>query len=117
MCCELTANQRGALLRKPADLIEEAGFPPGVFSVVAGFSAEVGSPLMEHPLVSKISFTGSDTTGRLINEEAGRHLQHTAMELGGKSPNVVCEDADLDLQTKCVWINSGAVAGNPFVMR
>ncbi|MBD9394094.1 aldehyde dehydrogenase [Acidovorax sp. ACV01] len=79
-----------------ADLFEEAGFPPGVFNVVTGFGPEVGTPLVEHPLVSKISFTGSDATGRRINEAAGRHLKHTAMELGGKSPNVVFEDADLE---------------------
>jgi len=79
-----------------AQLFEEAGFPPGVFNVVTGFGAEVGTPLVEHPLVAKISFTGSDATGRLINEQAGRLLKHTAMELGGKSPNVVFEDADLE---------------------
>jgi len=79
-----------------AELFEEAGFPPGVFNVVTGFGAEVGTPLVEHPLVNKISFTGSDATGRLINEKAGRLLKHTAMELGGKSPNVVFEDADLE---------------------
>jgi aldehyde dehydrogenase (NAD+) len=79
-----------------AALFDEAGFPPGVFNVVTGFGAEVGTPLVEHPLVSKISFTGSDATGRLINEKAARHLKHTAMELGGKSPNIVFEDADLE---------------------
>jgi aldehyde dehydrogenase (NAD+) len=79
-----------------ADLFAEAGFPDGVFNVVTGYGAEVGTPLVEHPLVAKISFTGSDATGRLINEKAGRLLKHTAMELGGKSPNVVFEDADLD---------------------
>lgn len=79
-----------------AALFEEAGFPPGVFNVVTGFGNEVGTPLVEHPLVSKVSFTGSDATGRLINEKAARLLKHTAMELGGKSPNVVFDDADLD---------------------
>jgi aldehyde dehydrogenase (NAD+) len=79
-----------------AALFEEAGFPPGVFNVVTGFGKDVGSPLVEHPLVRKISFTGSDTTGRLINEQAARHFKHTAMELGGKSPNIVFEDADLE---------------------
>ncbi len=79
-----------------AELFDEAGFPPGVFNVVTGFGAEVGTPLVEHPLVAKISFTGSDATGRLINEKAARLLKHTAMELGGKSPNVVFEDADID---------------------
>ncbi|HSV78503.1 MAG TPA: aldehyde dehydrogenase [Ramlibacter sp.] len=79
-----------------AELFEEAGFPPGVFNVVTGFGNEVGSPLVEHPLVRKISFTGSDATGRRINEQAAREFKHTAMELGGKSPNVVFEDADID---------------------
>lgn len=77
-------------------LFEEAGFPPGVVNVVTGFGSEVGSPLVEHPLVAKISFTGSDQTGRLINEKAAKNLKHTAMELGGKSPNIVFEDADLE---------------------
>ncbi|ROZ78050.1 aldehyde dehydrogenase [Ramlibacter sp. WS9] len=79
-----------------AELFDEAGFPPGVFNVVTGFGSEVGTPLVEHPLVRKISFTGSDTTGRIINEKAARHFKHTAMELGGKSPNIVFADADLD---------------------
>ena len=79
-----------------AELFEKAGFPPGVFNVVTGYGAEVGTALVEHPLVAKISFTGSDATGRLINEKAGRLLKHTAMELGGKSPNIVFEDADIE---------------------
>ena len=77
-------------------LFDEVGFPPGVVNVVPGFGAEVGSPLVEHPLVSKISFTGSDTTGRKINEAAARDLKHVSLELGGKSPNIVFADADLD---------------------
>jgi len=79
-----------------AELFDEAGFPPGVFNVVTGFGAEVGTPLVEHPLVSKISFTGSDATGRVIAEKAARLLKHTSLELGGKSPNVVFDDADLE---------------------
>lgn len=79
-----------------AELFAEAGFPPGVFNVVTGYGQEVGTPLVEHPLVAKVSFTGSDATGRLINEKAARLLKHTSMELGGKSPNIVFEDADLD---------------------
>jgi aldehyde dehydrogenase (NAD+) len=79
-----------------AALFDEAGFPPGVINVVTGFGKDVGSPLVEHPLVRKISFTGSDTTGRTINEQAARHFKHTAMELGGKSPNIVFDDADLE---------------------
>lgn len=79
-----------------ARLFDEAGFPPGVFNVITGFGKDVGTPLVEHPLVRKISFTGSDATGKMINEQAARHLKHTAMELGGKSPNIVFADADIE---------------------
>jgi aldehyde dehydrogenase (NAD+) len=79
-----------------AELFKEAGFPPGVFNVVTGFGAEVGAALTEHPLVAKITFTGSDATGRIIAEKAARNLKHVSLELGGKSPNIVFEDADLD---------------------
>ncbi len=79
-----------------AKLFAEAGFPAGVFNVVTGFGKEVGSPLVEHPLVDKITFTGSDQTGRLINAQAAGHLKHTAMELGGKSPNIIFDEADID---------------------
>jgi (Z)-2-((N-methylformamido)methylene)-5-hydroxybutyrolactone dehydrogenase len=77
-------------------LVEEAGFPSGVVNVVTGFGKEVGTPLVEHPLVKKITFTGSDATGRMINQLAARHFKHVSLELGGKSPNIVFEDANLD---------------------
>ncbi|WP_433709134.1 aldehyde dehydrogenase [Nocardia sp. CA-084685] len=77
-------------------LFHAAGVPPGVINVVTGFGADVGTPLVEHPLVRKITFTGSDFTGRRINEAAARDLKHVSLELGGKSPNIVFADADLD---------------------
>jgi len=77
-------------------LFEEAGFPPGVVNVVTGYGTEVGLPLVDHPLVRKITFTGSDKTGRLINEVAARSFKHISLELGGKSPNIVFEDANID---------------------
>jgi acyl-CoA reductase-like NAD-dependent aldehyde dehydrogenase len=86
-------------------LIEEAGFPSGVVNVVTGFGKEVGSPLVEHPLVKKIAFTGSDTTGRAINELAAKSFKHVSLELGGKSPNIVFADAKLEDAV------NGAVAG------
>ena len=86
-------------------LIEEAGFPPGVVNVVTGFGKEVGTPLVEHPLVKKIAFTGSDTTGRSINELAAKTFKHVSLELGGKSPNIVFADAKLEDAV------NGAVAG------
>jgi len=79
-----------------AKLFTEAGFPPGVINVVTGFGKDVGSPLVEHPLVKKITFTGADSTGRAINEAAARQFKHVSLELGGKSPNIVFEDADLE---------------------
>ena len=77
-------------------LFEEAGFPPGVVNVVTGFGKDVGTRLTEHPLVSRISFTGSDHTGRLVAEAAARNLKRVGLELGGKSPNIVFADANLD---------------------
>lgn len=77
-------------------LVEEAGFPAGVVNVITGFGKDVGTPLVEHPLVKKITFTGSDATGRLINQQAAKHFKHVGLELGGKSPNIVFDDANLD---------------------
>ena len=77
-------------------LVAEAGFPPGVVNVVTGFGSDVGAPLVEHPLVRMVAFTGSDTTGRAINELAARHFKHVSLELGGKSANIVFADANLD---------------------
>ncbi len=77
-------------------LVEEAGFPPGVVNVVTGFGKDVGTPLVEHPLVRKITFTGSDATGRVINQLAAKHFKRVSLELGGKSPNIVFADANLD---------------------
>jgi acyl-CoA reductase-like NAD-dependent aldehyde dehydrogenase len=80
-----------------AALIKEAGLPDGVFNVVTGFGHEAGAALVEHPGVAKITFTGSDATGAKIYETAARHMKRVSLELGGKSPNIVFEDADLDL--------------------
>lgn len=74
----------------------EAGFPPGVVNVVTGLGTEVGAPLVEHPLVKKVTFTGSDNTGRAINRAAAGHFKRVSLELGGKSPNIVFNDANLD---------------------
>lgn len=77
-------------------LLEEAGFPPGTVNVVTGFGADVGAPLADHPLVRKVAFTGSDATGRRVYESAARGLKKVSLELGGKSPNIVFADANLD---------------------
>lgn len=86
-------------------IIEQAGFPAGVVNVVTGFGPEAGTPLVEHPLVAKIAFTGSDVTGQKIYEAAAKGLKRVSMELGGKSPNIVFDDAEIDNAVK------GAISG------
>lgn len=88
-----------------AALVKEAGLPDGVINVVTGIGQELGTPLVEHPDVAKVTFTGSDTTGAKVYETAARTMKRVSMELGGKSPNIVFEDADLDSASV------GAVAG------
>ena len=79
-----------------ADLAAEAGMPAGVFNVVQGTGEQAGAALVEHPLLRRISFTGSPQTGRLIGEAGARNLVPFTAELGGKNPFVVFADADLD---------------------
>jgi len=92
-------------------LVEEAGFPPGVVNVVTGLGAEVGSALVEHPLIAKVAFTGSDATGQRVYEAAARGLKRVSLELGGKSPNIVFDDADLDNAIKGVVSGIFAATG------
>jgi aldehyde dehydrogenase (NAD+) len=88
-----------------AKVFERAGFPPGVVNVVTGYGAEVGEPLVTHPKVAKVSFTGGTATGRRINTLAAASMKKVVLELGGKSPNIVFADADLDKAVK------GAILG------
>ncbi len=78
-----------------AKLIDEAGFPKGVVNVVPGFGETAGAPLVEHPLVDKVAFTGSTAVGKMIMRKASETLKRVTLELGGKSPNIVLPDADL----------------------
>ncbi len=79
-----------------AELVAEAGFPPGVVNVVTGWGTEVGKALVAHPGIDKIAFTGSTEVGRLIARAAADNLTRVTLELGGKSAQVVFPDADLD---------------------
>lgn len=88
-----------------AALTKEAGFPDGVFNVVAGLGQEAGSALVDHAGVAKVTFTGSDVTGAKIYAQAARGMKRVALELGGKSPNIVFDDCDLDQAA------SGAISG------
>ncbi|KAG1123693.1 hypothetical protein G6F42_010307 [Rhizopus arrhizus] len=83
-------------LYKFADLVKEAGFPPGVVNIITGYGHTTGSYLSGHPGVSKMAFTGSTVTGRKILESsANSNLKKLQLELGGKSAQIVCADADL----------------------
>jgi len=96
-------------------LVEAAGFPPGVVNVVTGYGAEVGDALISHPHVDRIAFTGGPEAGRVINEKAARHMKRVTMELGGKSPNIVFDDADLDEAVKGVVAGIFAASGQSCV--
>ncbi len=78
------------------ELIAEAGFPPGVVNCISGMGIEVGAPLVDHPDVAKVAFTGSDIAGQKIYESAARKIMPVTLELGGKSPNIIFEDADFE---------------------
>ena len=82
-------------------LAREAGVPEGVYTTLHGLGEEAGAPLVEHPDVAVISFTGSCEVGRWIAETAGRRLAKVCLELGGKNPLIVCDDADL--QNAVTW--------------
>lgn len=94
-----------------ARLFSEAGFPPGVVNVVTGFGAEVGEPLVLHPDIAHVGFTGGGVAGRKIYELAARGLKTVTLELGGKSPNIVFDDADLDQAVKGVVSGVFAASG------
>jgi len=83
-------------------LINEAGFPPGVVNVVTGYGDTVGNAISMHRGIDKITFTGSTMVGRKIMEMAAMsNLKNVTLELGGKSPNIVFDDADLELAVEC----------------
>jgi aldehyde dehydrogenase (NAD+) len=99
---------------KLASLIQEAGFPPGVINVLAGFGVPAGKAIAEHMDIRKISFTGSGRTGRLIQEMSAKsNLKNVTLELGGKTPAIIFDDADLSVavpatQYSIQW-NSGQI--------
>ena len=78
------------------NLVAEAGIPAGVVNAVTGYGADTGAALVDHPDVAKIAFTGSDVTGQKIYESAAKNIKQVTLELGGKSPNIVFEDADFE---------------------
>lgn len=89
---------------KLAAMAQEAGFPAGVFNVITGKGALVGDALVEHPGVDKIAFTGSTDVGRDVMRKAAGTVKKVSLELGGKSPNIVLADADLDAAARGAYL-------------
>ncbi|PBC35833.1 aldehyde dehydrogenase [Rhodococcus sp. ACPA4] len=100
-----------------AELVHEAGFPPGVFNLVTGHGADVGAALAAHPDVAGVTFTGSVQTGKAVAHLAVDNMAQANLELGGKSPNIVFADADIDdavegtVQAFCSHAGQVCVAG------
>jgi len=92
-------------------LFAEAGFPPGVVNIVTGFGSEIGDALVTHPKVAKVAFTGGDRTGQVVYEAAARSIKPVTLELGGKSANIVFDDAVLDDAVKGVVSGIFAATG------
>ncbi len=93
----LKASEDGpAPLLEFAKLVDQAGFPAGVVNIITGFGATCGAPLTRHPKVAHIAFTGGPATARAIVRGSAENLASTSLELGGKSPFIVFDDADLD---------------------
>jgi len=92
-------------------IAKEVGLPPGVLNIIQGYGEEAGAPLVANPYVDVISFTGSTEVGRQIAEVAGRRLAKVSLELGGKNPLVVCDDADLENAANWVLLSAFSNAG------
>ncbi|GAY38939.1 hypothetical protein CUMW_040550 [Citrus unshiu] len=86
-----------------AEVCREVGLPPGVLNIVTGLGPEAGAPLVSHPHVDKIAFTGSNATGSRIMAAAAPMVKPVSLELGGKSPIIVFEDVDLDKEAEQKW--------------
>jgi alpha-ketoglutaric semialdehyde dehydrogenase len=94
-----------------AKIFTEAGLPAGVLNVLHGYGEEAGAPLVAHPDVDLISFTGSTEVGRIIQKAAGARLAKVCLELGGKNPLIVCDDADLDGAVNATVLSACSNAG------
>jgi len=92
-------------------IAHESGMYPGALNVIQGLGPEAGAPLVLHPGVDVISFTGSTTTGRWVGEQAAKRMAKVSLELGGKNPFVVCDDADLALAVKWACLSAFSNAG------
>ena len=98
-----------------AKVFEEAGFPPGVFNVISGLGEPCGRALTSHPLVDRISFTGGPETARHVVRNSAENFAQVSLELGGKSPVVVFDDADLESATNGVLLSIFSASGQSCV--
>ena len=98
---------------KFAEIVQEVGLPPGVVNILTGEASQVGEALVRHPDVNKIAFTGSTDVGRSIRRATAGSGKKLSLELGGKSPFIVFDDADLDSVVEgvvdAIWFNQGQV--------
>lgn len=112
-CILKPAEQTPLTALEMAGWLEEIGFPPGVVNIVTGFGETAGAPLVTHPDVNKIAFTGSAAVGKIILRNAAESIKRVTLELGGKSPNIFFADADfeaaIDGALFGVFINQGEV--------
>ncbi len=92
-------------------IAHEAGLPPGILNIIQGYGREAGAPIVANPGVNVISFTGSTAVGRQIASIAGQRLAKVSLELGGKNPLIVCDDADLDKAAKWALLSAFSNAG------
>lgn len=90
------AEQTPLTCLRLGELALEAGFPPGVINIVPGFGPTAGGAIVDHPMVDKVAFTGSTEVGQLIMQNAAKTLKRITLELGGKSPNIIFADANLE---------------------
>ena len=112
-CILKPAEQTPLTALRLAELIAEAGFPPGVVNILTGYGETTGAALVAHPDVDKIAFTGSTEVGKLINKSATDSMKRVSLELGGKSPVIVLPDTDIETAvggaTQAIFFNAGQV--------
>ena len=116
------ASETPLTVLRLGELALEAGLPPGVFNVVPGFGPTAGAALVAHPGVAGIAFTGSTATGQLLMQSAAKTVKKLSLELGGKSANIVLDDADIEIASRgsmsAIFYNKGEVctAGSRLVV-
>jgi betaine-aldehyde dehydrogenase len=112
-CVLKPAEQTPLSILELAKSFEEIGFPKGVINIVTGFGESAGAPIVTHPFVDKVAFTGSSAVGKLILKSAAESVKRVTLELGGKSPNIFFADADFEASIDGalfgIFINQGEV--------